>query len=102
MYADSEEDDTPKDDTPKEEVHDTGESQEAENSPDSQRSSEVKKSKKRSEPVNGAMWWFVFFLTLRDYFAKKVQKETPTHPGKRMVKKVREVTGDDGFSCTSC
>ncbi|KNB45639.1 hypothetical protein JH06_0903 [Blastocystis sp. subtype 4] len=77
LYADSEEEETPK-----EEIENSREMV------DSQESQERTKSKKRSEPVNGAM----------DFFAKKVQKETPEHPGKRLKKKLREVPGEDGFS----
>ncbi|KAK8806597.1 hypothetical protein WA588_003161 [Blastocystis sp. NMH] len=46
------------------------------------------KSKKRNEPVSGAM----------DLFAKKVAVEPKKENGKKRVKKVREVTGEDGFS----
>lgn len=37
----------------------------------------------------------------RDQFAKKtaVNKQPACPPGKRLVKKLREVVGQDGFSC---
>ena len=35
----------------------------------------------------------------RDLFAKKVAVEPKKENGKKRVKKVREETGEDGFSC---